>query len=560
MNYNNDDKQGKVIHNYNTNEVDNLYLNILSAISEYPDKIEINNLKKDIGEKYKFFTNMPLTLVLIGPKSSGKKSIIYNILNSIKTESSLELDFILNTDIDPSKKKLIVYENSYNNLYQILRKRDNDIIYLEEGDNLEEIKNKLMISHINDDYEDIVIKLPLIPFAIQILYTPFINEQTLSSIDNYLVQTSLPIFIHVCSFDHEYKIFDKQYDYLKSLVNRYLNSYFYLIMTNLDKVKDTLRTDSQIGIFTNNINNFINNIDKIRLKYIKLTAINEFRMNNKDIYSDIFKYLYDFYRNNVLVVKIEYFKCLLRSSVNKLYLVNSERKKSSLQISSNSSNLKENISTKFEEKLSEFFSALPKTKKDIKSQYSKWYETFKEIMKKNDNESLKNKMYVNRKSFMADHIQLIKPHFNTFFKEIISKLMLDCYPSIMLTTFIEELCTDVVFILDTNYQVGSFVGIWSKDGVYSDIIEKMFKRLKDNQDALMTNCKNIFEKALNSNMSHMEFISKLSDLIKDLYTIIDSQVLKNKDIEMYTPKSLLYDYFKEKEDKFPQKLIEKFKS
>ncbi len=520
------DKQEYILQNYSTNEVDNLYLNLLSVISENPDKLEINQLKKDLGEKYKFFKNLPLTLIVLGSKSSGKKSLVINIINSFRSESTHEIDFFFIREKEKSKNILIVYENSENNNFHVLRKRDKEIIYCDETDRLEGIRRSFFKADFNHDFDEIVIKIPQFPVAIQIVCFPSLNEQTVSLIDNYLVHTSIPIFLHVCSFDYEVKSFDKQFDYLKSLFNRHMNSYFYLIMTKFDLFDYRLISKQiQRDKFSHNILNFLNNLEKLGLKYIGLIVINNLNTNDKENYRNLLKYVTDFHIDNISILKMEYFKCLLRSSINKFYLTSSKKKNSSRD-ATNIKNFKEKLVEELETKLTELFANLPKTKKDIKSQFAKWYQNFKEIMKKNDNDILKGKKYINRMSFMGDHFELIKSHFDAFSKEIMSNVMLEIYPNIQFHQYINELCTESLFKFSSNYQVGSFVGIWSKDGVYSDIIEKLFERLIDNKSVLIQSCKLIFQRALDQNFTYLEFISKSGDLVKHLYKLTDVQEVK----------------------------------
>jgi len=554
------DKQESILQNYSTNEIDNLYLNLLSVISENPDKLEIIQLKKDLGEKYKFFKNLPITLIVLGSKSSGKKSLVLNIINSYTCKSTPEIDFFFIREKVISKNILIVYENSENNNFQVLRKKDKEVIYCDETNRLEDIRTNFFKGEFSYDFDEIVIKIPQFQVATQIVCFPSLNEHTVSLIDNYLVNTSIPIFLYVCSFDIEIRTFDKHFDYLKSLSNRHLNSYFYLVMTKVDLFEEKIMSKQrQRDKNSCDFISLVNNLDKLGLKYIGLTVINNLNTNNKENYRNIFKFVTDFYRDNISILKMEYFKCLLRSSINKFYL-ESSRKRTSSREASNIKNFKEKLEEQLETKLTEFLANLPKTKKEIKCRFSQRYETFKEIMKKNDNDILKGKKYMNRMSFMGDHFELIKSHFDTFLKEIITNVMLDIYPNIQFHQYMNELCTEFLFNITTNYQVGSYVGIWSKDGVYSDIIEKLFERLKDNKSVIVQSCKIIFQKALEQNFTYLEFISKSGDLVKHLYKLIDTQLVRTREIEMFTAKIFLFQYFSKKQDEVSGMLTNTLKS
>jgi hypothetical protein len=555
------DKQDSLLHHYSTNELDNLYLNLLSAISENPDKLEIIQLKKDLGEKYKFFKSLPHTLIVLGSKSSGKKSFAFNIINSLRNESSElspDIDFFFIREKEKFKNVLIVYENSENSNIQVLRKKDQEIIYCDEVGRLEELRTNLSKGDLIHDFDEILIKLPYFPFPLQILCSPSFNEQTVSLIDNHLVNTSIPIFLHVCSFDCEVKSTDKQFDYLKFLFNKYSHSYFYLVMTKIDTVDIKLKPSSGEQKMKHYVQSFLKCLEKVELKYVGLTVINNLEAD-KGIYREIFKFLTDFHRENISILKMDYFKCLLRSSINKFSLASSKKKNSSME-ATNITNFKEELEEQLDSRLSELLTNLPKTKKEIKNHYRKWYDTFKEVMKKNDSKVLMNKKYMNRMSFMEDHYELIKPHFDTFLKEVTCKVMMEVYPNIQFNQYMNELHTESLFILSSSYQVGSYVGIWSKEGVYSEIIEKLFERLKANKSVLIHSCKEIFQRALDQNMTYLEFISKSGDLVKHLYKLIELQTVRSREIEVATAKMLLVQYCNKRQDEVSKVIIKTLES
>ena len=113
--------------NYNKNEIDNIYYNLLSVIGDSMDKVELNDLKRDLCEKYSFFMKIPLTLVFFGPQSCGKSTLIVNTIRvMLKGKKDIDLSFM--SYVDFLKGKLIVYENADDIYFHIIIKKSQEIV------------------------------------------------------------------------------------------------------------------------------------------------------------------------------------------------------------------------------------------------------------------------------------------------------------------------------------------------------------------------------------------------------------------------------------------------
>ena len=106
----NDDESIKV--NVHKNDIDIIYLELLSVIGDSMDRVEIKDLKRDINEKYRFFQKIPMTIVFFGPHLSGKTSLLINTLNIIRDKGKSNIDLSFICELQHVKSKLVIYENS----------------------------------------------------------------------------------------------------------------------------------------------------------------------------------------------------------------------------------------------------------------------------------------------------------------------------------------------------------------------------------------------------------------------------------------------------------------
>jgi len=215
-----------------------------------------------------------------------------------------------------------------------------------------------------------------------------------------------------------------------------------------------------------------------------------------------------------------------------------------------------NSASDFDTKLKEFLENLPKSKEDIKKNYSLWYRTLKTEMKQNDSNISKNTtVNMNRKDFMIAHLEQVKPVFENLFQEHIKKIIIDIVPSIIFPNNVVDLSSFVLCKIKSNYKFGSYIGIWTKSGVYGDIIVKIFKRMIENKTELMLKCKLFFETIFNMKLAQIDYSNKTSDIVKSLLKIIDHQILSQRELKTSSAKAAFLEYFQSvKENQFINKL------
>ena len=529
---------------YIENEIDNIYMNLLVVIGENSDKIDLRELKNSICEKYKFFNKIPVTIVFIGAGKSGKSSVLSNTLNSLRDKQFKEMNFSsLNL-----KNRLIIYENSEDEYFNVVRKKNKEIIINDDcldEEKLNKLFEELNLNNGDYEYDEIIVKIPHINVAFQILDTPYLNEYTISIIESCLAQTSIPVFVLVNSINLETKFNEKYFDLLKNLFNKFHDSYYYLVLTKVDLLENKIKSENEkeknIDLFSSYIKSFLNNLDKINFKFIGLTIFNN-QSKNKEIYKNFMNFLIKFNYDNLAVLRFDYFKCLIKSTINGFSLSSSKKNNFSTSEIDDFKKKTDICTLEFEYKLNNFFEKIPILKKDIKILYPYWYNTLKKEMIQNDKKVLKNQ-YFNKSHFMTDHIELIKITFEGLFQDHVKKLILEVVPVITFSNKNIELCLDDLNKVITNYSIRNLVGIWTKKGAYSDIIVKLFKRVKENKSSVFEKCKKLFESSFKLKFSQIDNVNRTFELTKTFLNIIDRQLLNKREISIFGGKQLLNEHF-----------------
>ena len=457
------------------------------------------------------------------------------------------------------KTKLVVYENAEDNYFHVIRKKSQEIQRTDKCNDDNTLKKLFYdIKNISEDedFDELIIKLPYIPIAIQILDTPQLSDRTIAILQSFLVQTSIPIFVYVNSIVFEVKLSEKYYEILKNVINNYSECYYYVLFTKIDLLDFYFKNsiEFQIDLFTFNLKNFLQNLEKIGLKLIGLSFVSN-QKQDEDLYMYYINFLKDFNYTNLAVMRIDYFKCLLKSSINKFSLAFSKKKNSFNEKDREENfNLKcEKFRVEFDQKLFNFFESLPTNKEEAKKNFTAWYKILKKNLKENYEHALKNKSYICRKNFMNDHIELVKPCFENLIKDKVKEFIISLIPTITLNDF-PDLCGEALQKVKNSYKFGSYIGLWTKNGVYSDIIVKLFKRIKENQSKVKVNCKDILNSSLKQKSLQLDNTKKNSDVVKSFLKIIDSQEFENRNINVYNTSSLLKNFINTKHEKFLLKL------
>jgi len=154
---------------------------------------------------------------------------------------------------------------------------------------------------------------------------------------------------------------------------------------------------------------------------------------------------------------------------------------------------------------------------------------------------------------MKIHIEYIKPVFENLFQELIKRFILDLIPSIVFPTQSIDV-TAILTKVKSNYQFGTYIGIWTKNGVYRDIIVKIFKRLSENKDELIKICKNYYDLTYDLKLSQIDHSNRTTDIVKHLLKIIDLQALGKKEVKLFSVRESLSGYFSSNENSFLIKL------
>ena len=66
------------------NEIDRMFVEMIPVIGDTYDKVEINDFKLNLIDKYNFFKMLPITLIFVGSASCGKSSVIINTIKAIQ--------------------------------------------------------------------------------------------------------------------------------------------------------------------------------------------------------------------------------------------------------------------------------------------------------------------------------------------------------------------------------------------------------------------------------------------------------------------------------------------
>ena len=551
----NDDESIKV--NVHKNDIDIIYLELLSVIGDSMDRVEIKDLKRDINEKYRFFQKIPMTIVFFGPHLSGKTSLLINTLNIIRDKGKSNIDLSFICELQHVKSKLVIYENSDDFYFHLVRKKDHHIVKTDKCTDNSTLINLIQNFNLETiDFDELIFKLPHLSIQIQMLDTPLLSEITVTQIKSYLVNTSIPIFVYVSSIVFEVKLNDNYFELMRTFISKFEDCYFYMIFTKIDLLEYNINKylEDQIDLFAFNLKCFLDNIEKINLKLIGLSLVSNKIKEDNQLFSKYIHFLKDFNYTNLAVMRLDYFKCLLKSCINKFSLSVSKKKISNVSEADTLKFKNENYKKVFDYKLAKFFEILPKNIDEVKKNYLGWFNILMKNLKENYEKTLKNNNYFNRKSFMKDHIELIKPCFESLLKDHIKILIGQI---ILKSTFpddIQNLCSEALQKVKTSYKLGSYLGIWTKEGVYEDIIMKLFKRIRENWSIVTTNCVKFFESTINLMAKHLENSRKISDLVQNFLKVVESYEHSKTKIIVYNTRVLLTEYLNTKRDDFSVRL------